>query len=91
MTLQKRSPSDLLDEVRQTGGIDLGIMPGCEAYPLTLDLRQQGFDVDVEDASCISYFPQCASGGLIIEDEAEAKVFCLKLIQEGARVKEIEG
>jgi hypothetical protein len=89
-TLQKRSPSDLLDEVRRTGAIDLGILPGREAYPLTLRLREEGFDVQVEDASFISHFPMCAGSGLIISDHAESEAFCLKLIKEGARVEEIQ-
>ena len=80
----------MLDEVRRTGAIDLGIMPGREAHPLTQTLRKEGFDVQGENASYISHFPRCAAGGLIIEDAAESEAFCLKLIKEGARVEEIE-
>jgi hypothetical protein len=88
--LESRRPAELLEEVRKTGSIDLGIMAGRHAIALAGLLEQQGYDVLNEDASYTSYFPTVAGNGLIIEDEAENDAFCLDLIQRGATVQQVE-
>lgn len=82
--------SDMLAEVRKSGGIHLGILPGREAFKIERRLMSQGFAVEVTDASTVTMFPSVHGSGLIIEDKREAQDFCLKLIQEGATVREVE-
>lgn len=88
--LRVKTPADLLDEVRRTKALDLGVMSGREAHNIAAKLRPLGFDVQVENASYVSYSSSVAGGGLIIEDDAEAQAFCLKLLQEGARLELVE-
>lgn len=87
---QLRQPADLLLEVRQKGGIDLGVISGREAHKLIQMGENEGLEVQIEDASFISLSPRCPDGGLIIEDETENESFCLQLIQLGANVQEIQ-
>ena len=88
--LQQRSPAGLLEEVRRSGKIDLGTLDGREAYRLTILLQREGFDIQGENVSFVSYFPRVAGMGVIIKDEAESQAFCLQLISEGATVEYIE-
>ncbi|TDU69407.1 hypothetical protein EI77_03060 [Prosthecobacter fusiformis] len=80
----------LLLEVRQKGGIDLGVISGRDAYKFTQTLEKAGFESQVEDASYISYFPEGPDGRILIEDEAVVQAFCLELIRLGANVRETE-
>ena len=88
--LQSRSPAGLLASVRESGGIDLGTISGREAHHISKLLRQSATISDVSDDSYISYFPKVEGGGVIIEDDAEAEAFCLRLIELGAKVEEIQ-
>lgn len=89
-SLQSRSPVELLQAVRQSGLIDLGVVSGREAHRLAITLSQSASVLDVTDASFVSHFPRVDGSGLIIEDDAEAEAFCLRLIELGATVEDIE-
>jgi hypothetical protein len=89
-SLQSRSPIELIEAVRQTGRIDLGVISGREAHQIATILRQSASVLDVTDASFITHFPRVDGSGLIIEDDAEAEAFCLRLIELGAAVEDIE-
>jgi hypothetical protein len=88
--LQGRSPTELLESVRQSGGVDLGTISGRDAHQVSELLRQSASIIDVLDASSVSHFPKVDGGGLIIEDDAEGEAFCLRLIELGARVEDIQ-
>lgn len=60
------------------------------AEKLVRILQNEGFKVQSEDASFISYCAKGPEGALIIEDEAETEAFCLKLIRLGAQVQEVQ-
>jgi hypothetical protein len=86
--IRLRSPAELLLEVRRSGGIELGLLSGREAHRLVETLQSCGFEVRVEDASSVSYFPRVGGVEHVIEDDAEG--FCLSLIRGGAMVEEEE-
>lgn len=88
--LQQRSPSDLLAEVRRAAFVDFGMMSGREAHRLVQLLSVQHFDVRSEDASFVSHCAMVAGSMLLVENDAEAEAFCLRLIREGAAIQEIE-
>lgn len=92
--LAQKTPAEMLTESRSTGRIDLGIVEGRHAQRIDDTLRPHGFEVQVEDASSTTHFPQVHKDGLIlgltIEDEAENEAFCSQLIQDGARVVSVE-
>ena len=89
-SLQSRSPAELLKTVRQTGVDDLGVISGRDAHRITSILSQTASVLDVTDASFVTHFPRVDGSGLIIEDDAEAEAFCLRLIELGATVEYIE-
>lgn len=85
-TLEKQPPRDLLKRAKGTDGIDLGIIPGREAWKLQECLRPEGFTLDVTDASYISYHARRQGAnpvGVLIDDEDDATAFCLDLIARG--------
>lgn len=89
-SLGSRSPAALLESVRQTGFVDLGVVSGRDARRITNILSQSASVLDVTDASFVTHFPRVDGCGLIIEDDAEAEAFCLRLIELGATVQDVE-
>lgn len=68
-------------------------MPGREAYKLNRLLEGTTFETEIEDLSRISYLPikrGPSAAAIIIEDEAEAEKFCLKLVAAGCKVEDTE-
>ena len=89
-SLQGLSPAELLESVRQSGGIDLGTISGRDAHHISKLLQRSASIIDVSDASSVSHFPKVDGGGLIIENEAEGESFCLRLIELGASVEDVQ-
>lgn len=89
-SLQSRTPAELLEAVRQTGAIDLGVISGRDAHKIASILGASASVLDLTDASFVTHFPRVDGSGLIIEDDAEAEAFCLWLIELGAKVEAIE-
>ena len=90
--LVSQTPTDLLDQVRQNGQIELGVMAGRDAYRINESLLSNGFEVTVEDASDVVLFPINRAKGFatIIEGEAESDAFCRELIANRAPIQEVE-
>jgi hypothetical protein len=89
-SLQSRSPVELLEAVRQTGVVDLGVISGRDAHRIVSILSQSASVLDVTDASFVTHFPRVDGSSLILEDDAEAEAFFLRLIELGAKVETIE-
>lgn len=81
-----RHPKDVLAEVRKTGMLDLGVIPGRRAFQLNHLLTEEGFHVQTEDASFISHAAINHAHGYMmhIESLADNERFCLDLIAAGA-------
>lgn len=90
--LGSQTPGELLDQVRRTGRIELGVMAGREAYRIHESLRSNGFEVSVEDASDVVLLPihRVRGFAMIHEGDAESDAFCRKLIANGAPIQEVE-
>lgn len=89
-SLRDHSPAELLESVRCSGLIDLGMIAGREAQRIFTLFTDSGAIIDAVDVSYISYFASVDGSGLIIEDDSENQAFCLKLIADGANVEEIQ-
>lgn len=90
--LVSQAPANLLDQVRQNGQIELGVMTGRDAYRINKSLRSNGFEVTIEDASDVVLFPVNRAKGFatIIENTTESDAFCRELIANGAPIQEVE-
>jgi hypothetical protein len=93
--LSGKAPSEMLEEVRKSGRIELGTLDGRIAWSINQKLSQHGYEVALEDVSRVGYLPVQLIGGqqmaLIIEDEGESEAFSLDLIARGASVVPMEG
>jgi len=89
--LEVRTPAVLLEEVRRSGRIELGIVEGRVAWKIGERLRGDGYEVMVEDASTVGLLAVQVVGGqrmALLDDDERAEAFCLDLIARGARVED---
>lgn len=91
--LEGRAPAELLEEVRRSGRIELGIVEGRVAHAIREKLRGHGYEVTVEDASTVGHLAGRWVAGefwaLMDDDDEGAEAFCLDLIARGARVEDV--
>ena len=85
-------PSQLIERIDVHGQIDLGEMPGGEAYRIETELRNTGITASREDASVVSFLPfnRTHQMAWLIEDPKEAERIAKEMIAEGVEVTETE-
>jgi hypothetical protein len=86
------APAAARTSIGETGQLPLGVMPTPEARGVIEIIQKEGFIVDAECASYVSYMPldKTTSCALLIENEAEAKAVVQSMLAAGVPVQQIE-
>jgi len=85
-------PKDLRDEIRATGQICLGEMPGIAARRIAEAATKLKLNVVIEDLSHTSYLPYDRGTGCawVIENDADAAAITAEMLAMGIPVSEVE-